>query len=177
MSTEVKQAAALKGGEWLIKESSPFETFIPEDFSEEQLMIRDMCEQFLDKEVYPILDRIDAMEPGLMKGLVTKAGEQGLLSVSFPEEYGGLGKDFVTSTIVNEYLGAGHSPEISFGIYFCFCSGVPKYRIGKVPIPVCAAIATEKEWPAPRYSFTIVEVTKSFPRPPYSSGKETESNP
>ena len=61
MSTEVKQAPALKGGEWLIKESSPFEVFIPENFSEEQLMIRDMCEQFLDKEVYPILDRIDAL--------------------------------------------------------------------------------------------------------------------
>ena len=117
MSTEVKQAAALKGGEWLVKESSPFEVFIPEDFTEEQLMIRDMCDQFLDKEVYPILDRIDALEPGLMKGLVTKAGEQGLLSASFPEEYGGLGKDFVTSTIVNEYLGAGHSFSVAIAAH------------------------------------------------------------
>src|SRR4026209_2370014 len=117
MSTEVKQAAALKGGEWLIKESSPFDVFIPEEFSEEQLMIRDMCDQFLDKEVYPILDRIDALEPGLMKSLVTKAGEQGLLSVSFPEEYGGLGKDFVTSTIVNEYLGAGHSFSVAIAAH------------------------------------------------------------
>src|ERR1043166_2962973 len=109
MNTEVKNKSVLKGGEWLIKESSPFDTFIPEDFSEEQKMIRDMCDQFLDKEVYPILDRIDNLEQGLMKSLVTKAGEQGLLSVSFPEEYGGLGKDFITATIVNEYLGAGHS--------------------------------------------------------------------
>lgn len=113
MSTEVKQTTALKGGEWLIKESSPFETFTPEDFSEEQFMIRDMCDQFLDKEIYPILDRIDNLEPGLMKSLLTKAGEQGLLSTSFPEEYGGLGKDFVTSTIVNEYLGAGHSFSVA----------------------------------------------------------------
>src|SRR6187551_2335692 len=117
MSTEVKQAPALKGGEWLIKESSPFEVFIPENFSEEQLMIADMCEQFLDKEVYPILDRIDALEPGLMKGLLTKAGEQGLLLTSFPEEYGGLGKDFVTSTIVNEYLGAGHSFSVAIAAH------------------------------------------------------------
>jgi alkylation response protein AidB-like acyl-CoA dehydrogenase len=109
MSATTKTKAVLKGGEWLVKESSPFETFIPEDFVEEQRMIRDMCNQFLDVEVYPILDRIDNLETGLMKSLVTKAGEQGLLSVSFPEEYGGLGKDFVTSTIVNEYLGAGHS--------------------------------------------------------------------
>ena len=117
MSTELKQAAALKGGEWLIKESSPFDVFTPENFSEEQLMIRDMCEQYLDKEVYPILDRIDALEPGLMKSLVRKAGEQGLLSASFPEEYGGLGKDFVTSTIVNEYLGAGHSFSVAIAAH------------------------------------------------------------
>src|SRR4026207_1100515 len=117
MSTEVKQAAALKGGEWLVKESSPFDVFTPENFSEEQLMIRDMCEQYLDKEVYPILDRIDAMEPGLMKGLLTKAGEQGLLATSFPEEFGGLGKDFVTSTIINEYLGAGHSFSVAIAAH------------------------------------------------------------
>src|SRR6187455_207284 len=117
MSTEVKQTPAIKGGEWLIKESSPFEVFIPENFSEEQLMIRDMCEQFLDKEVYPILDRIDALEAGLMKSLVRKAGEQGLLLTSFPEEYGGLGKDFVTSTIVNEYLGAGHSFSVAIAAH------------------------------------------------------------
>ena len=101
MSTEIV-ANALKGGEWLIKESDPASTFIPEDFSEEQKMIRDMCDQFLMAEVWPNLDRIDSMEPGLMKSLVQKAGEQGLLATSFPEEYGGLGKDFVTSTIVNE---------------------------------------------------------------------------
>jgi hypothetical protein len=114
MSTEITKTKLLKGGEWLIKESLAQETFTPEDFNEEQRMIGDMCTQYLDAEVYPILDRIDNLEPGLMKSLLTKAGEQGLLSVSFPEEYGGLGKDFVTATIVNEYLGAGHSfPESS----------------------------------------------------------------
>jgi alkylation response protein AidB-like acyl-CoA dehydrogenase len=117
MSTAAATKTVLKGGEWLIKESSPFETFIPEDFVEEQTMIRDMCNQFLDAEVYPILDRIDNLEPGLMKSLVTKAGEQGLLSVSFPEEFGGLGKDFVTSTIVNEYLGAGHSFSVAIAAH------------------------------------------------------------
>lgn len=117
MSAATETKKSLKGGEWLIKESSPFETFIPENFVEEQKMIRDMCDQFLDAEVYPILDRIDALEPGLMKSLVTKAGEQGLLSVSFPEEYGGLGKDFVTSTIVNEYLGAGHSFSVAIAAH------------------------------------------------------------
>src|SRR4026208_1771653 len=117
MSTEVKSKTVIKGGEWLVKESSPFETFTADDFSEEQLMIKDMCIQFVAAEVYPILDRIDAQEAGLMKSLLVKAGEQGLLSTSFPEEYGGLGKDFVTSTIVNEYLGAGHSFSVAIAAH------------------------------------------------------------
>ncbi len=117
MSAAAETKTVLKGGEWLVKESSPFETFTPEDFVEEQLMIRDMCDQFLDAEVYPILDRIDNLEPGLMKSLLTKAGEQGLLSVSFPEEYGGLGKDFITATLVNEYLGAGHSFSVAIAAH------------------------------------------------------------
>lgn len=108
---------ALKGGEWLVKETDPATTFIPEDFSEEQKMISDMCNQFLDTEVMPILEKIDSMEPGLMRSLVQKAGEQGLLATSFPEEYGGLGKDFITSTIINEYLGAGHSFSVAISAH------------------------------------------------------------
>lgn len=115
METLINQV--IKGGEWLVKESEPASTFIPEQFTEEQKMVRDMCDQFLETEVMPIVDRIDHMEPGLMKSLVQKAGEQGLLSVSFPEEYGGLGKDFVTSTIINEYLGAGHSFSVAISAH------------------------------------------------------------
>ena len=107
----------LKGGEWLIKESDAANIFIAEDFTEEEKMIRDMCDQFLVAEVLPILDRIDSMEPGLMKSLVQKAGEQGLLAASFPEEYGGLGKNFITSTIINEYLGAGHSFSVAIAAH------------------------------------------------------------
>jgi hypothetical protein len=114
---ETVTTQAFKGGEWLIKESDPASTFIPEDFSEEQKMICDMCNQFLDTEVMPLLDRIDNMEPGLMPSLLQKAGEQGLLATAFPEEYGGLGKDFVTSTIINEYLGAGHSFSVAIAAH------------------------------------------------------------
>jgi alkylation response protein AidB-like acyl-CoA dehydrogenase len=117
MTPEIKTSALLKGGEWITKKSLPADTFIPEDFNEEQLMIRDMCDQFLDAEILPILDRIDSLEPGLMKSLVTKAGEQGLLATAFPEEYGGLGKDFITSTIVNEYLGAGYSFSVAISAH------------------------------------------------------------
>jgi alkylation response protein AidB-like acyl-CoA dehydrogenase len=113
MNTKEQQAAALKGGEWLIKESSPFDTFIPEDYNEEQQMVKDMCLSFLDAEVLPVLDRIDKMEQGLMPSLVAKAGEQGLLATSLPEAYGGLGKDFITSTLVNEGLGGGFSFSVA----------------------------------------------------------------
>jgi alkylation response protein AidB-like acyl-CoA dehydrogenase len=115
MTTETK--AVLKGGEWLIKETDAAASFTPEDFSDEQKMIRDMCSQYLKSEVIPLLDRIDNLEPGLMRSLVQKAGEQGMLSVSFPEEYGGLGKDFVTSTIINDYLGAGHSFSVAISAH------------------------------------------------------------
>jgi hypothetical protein len=108
-----QQASVLKGGEWLIKESAAFESFIPEDFNEEQQMVKDMCASFLDTEVLPIIDRIDKMEAGLMPSLVLKAGEQGLLGTSVPEDLGGLGKDFITSTLVNEGLGGGFSFSVA----------------------------------------------------------------
>jgi alkylation response protein AidB-like acyl-CoA dehydrogenase len=107
----------LLGGEWIIKESTPETTFIPEEFNEEQQMVKDMCDQFIDTEVLPIVDRIDKLEPGLMPSLMEKAGEQGLLSTSSPEEYGGLGKDFITSTIVNEALGGGYSFSVAIAAH------------------------------------------------------------
>jgi alkylation response protein AidB-like acyl-CoA dehydrogenase len=108
-----QQASVLKGGEWLVKESAAFETFISEDYNEEQQMVKDMCAGFLDTEVLPIIDRIDKMEAGLMPSLVLKAGEQGLLGTSIPEDLGGLGKDFITSTLVNEGLGGGFSFSVA----------------------------------------------------------------
>jgi alkylation response protein AidB-like acyl-CoA dehydrogenase len=125
MSASTERTKALKGAEWLIKESSPFETYIPEDFNEEQRMVKDMCHAFLDAEVLPVIDRIDKLEPGLMPSLIAKAGEQGLLGAAVPEEYGGLGKDFITSTLVNEGLGGG----------FSFSVGVSAHTgIGTLPI-------------------------------------------
>ncbi len=113
MSTQTSSANVLKGGEWLIKESNAFDTYTPEDFTEEQQMVKDMCLQFLDSEVLPVVDRIDKMEDGLMPSLMAKAGEQGLLGAAIPEELGGLGKDFITSTLVNEGLGGGYSFSVA----------------------------------------------------------------
>src|SRR5450432_1773287 len=116
MSTTTS-GSILKGAEWLIKQGNAFETFTPEDFTEEQLMVRDMCLQFLQTEVLPIVERIDKMEPGLMPALMEKAGEQGLLGPSVPEELGGLGKDFVTSTLVSEGLGGGYSFSVAISAH------------------------------------------------------------
>ena len=113
MSTSTQQKAVIKGAEWLIKESSPFETFIPEDFTEEQQMVKDMCTAFVETEVLPVMDRIDKLEPGLMPSLLDKAGEQGLMGVSIPEQLGGLGKDFITSSLVSEALGGGFSFSVA----------------------------------------------------------------
>ncbi len=117
MSTPTSTISPLKGGEWLIKESNAFETFTPEDFNEEQIMVKDMCIQFLNTEVLPISDRIDKMEPGLVAELMEKAGEQGLLGSSIPESFGGLGKDFITSTLVNEGLGGGYSFSVAIAAH------------------------------------------------------------
>lgn len=116
MSSE-KQLTALHGGEWIIKESQPTDTFTPEDFNEEQKMVMDMCYQFLKSEVTPNIERIDSQEKGLVPSLLEKAGEQGLLSTTVPEEFGGLGKDFITGTIVNEGLGAGHSFSVAIAAH------------------------------------------------------------
>ena len=109
--------STLKGGEWLIREGNAFETFTPEDYTEEQIMVRDMCLQFLQAEVLPVVTRIDKMEPGLMPALMEKAGEQGLLGASVPESLGGMGKDFVTSTLVSEGLGGGYSFSVAMSAH------------------------------------------------------------
>ncbi len=104
----------LKGGEFLVKMTSAKEVFIPEEFDEEQLMIAQTCEDFLESEIFPNLERIDSQEAGLMKSLVSKAGELGLLGISIPEEYDGFDQSFLTSMKANEAIGSAHSYSVAF---------------------------------------------------------------
>lgn len=106
-----------KGGEFLIKETLAKDIFIPEEWTEEQKMIAQTCEDFLKAEVFPNLDRIDNHEEGLMESLMDKAGELGLLGVSVPEQYGGFGKDFNSSMLVTEKVGAGHSFAVALSAH------------------------------------------------------------
>jgi alkylation response protein AidB-like acyl-CoA dehydrogenase len=117
MSAITGNKIEIKGGEWLIRESNAADSFIPENFQEEQIMVKDMCTSFLDAEVLPLIERIDKLEPGLMPSLLDKAGEQGLLGASIPESLGGLGKDFITSTLVNEGLGGGFSFSVAIAAH------------------------------------------------------------
>ena len=108
---------ALQGGEWLIRQTDAQNVFIPEEWTEEQLMVAQTCRDFISQEVSPILDRIDAMEEGLMVGLMDKAGELGMLSITIPEEYGGMGASFNTSCLVAETTGSGHSFSVAISAH------------------------------------------------------------
>ena len=109
--------SALKGGEFLIKDTNAQEIFIPEQWNEEQKMIAQTCTDFLAQEVWPNLDKIDAQEEGLNVKLLDKAAELGLLGLNVPEQYGGFEKDFVTGMLATEILGAGYSFAVSISAH------------------------------------------------------------
>ncbi len=112
MST-IAENKHLKGGEFLIKETNAEDVFIPENWDEEQLMIAQTCQDFVEQKVVPNIARIDDQEEGLMVSLVEQAGELGILSVSLPEEYGGFGKDFPTAMLISEKTGPGASFSVA----------------------------------------------------------------
>ena len=108
---------SLTGGEWLIKETHSSDVFIPEQWTEEQLMIKNMCNDFIEQEVWPLLDRLDDMEEGLMESVMDKAAEQGILGITIPEEYNGFGKKFVTGMLATEATGWGHSFSVAMSAH------------------------------------------------------------
>jgi len=114
---ETTDKKTIKGGEFLITETTYQDVFIPEEFDEEQQMIAQTCRDFLMQEINPILDRIDSQEEGLMPSLMDKAGELGILGVSIPEEFGGFGKNFNTSMLVADVCGAGHSFAVALSAH------------------------------------------------------------
>ncbi|MES2799028.1 MAG: acyl-CoA dehydrogenase family protein [Bacteroidota bacterium] len=107
----------IKGGEFIIKKTLPSEIFTPEEWTEEQIMIGQMCEDFINQEIAPLVERLDKMEEGLMPKLMEKAGELGLLGLSVPESLGGMGVDFKTSLLATEKLGTGYSFSVAYGAH------------------------------------------------------------
>ena len=116
--TTVENRASIKGGEFLIKDTEASQVFIPEEFTEEQLMIAQSCRDFLVTEIWPRVEEIDkAKSPELMSSLMDKAGELGLLGTAVPEEYGGFGMNFNTSMLVAEATGAGNSFSVALSAH------------------------------------------------------------
>ncbi len=115
----------LKSGEFLVSEVDSKDIFIPELFDEEQKMIAQTCKDFLEAEVYPNIEALEKGDRELMKSILKKSGELGLMGISIPEEYGGFGQSFVTQMLVAETMGAGYSFSVA---YMAHCG------IGTLPI-------------------------------------------
>ncbi len=117
----------MKGGEFLIKEQKANEVFIPEELNEEQKMFRSMTVDFIESKIWPIVAKIDKQteNPELIPNLLNEIGELGILGAGVPEEFGGMGVDFNTETVLSEELGKA----LSFGVAVAAHTG-----IGTLPI-------------------------------------------
>ncbi|MFK8103883.1 MAG: acyl-CoA dehydrogenase family protein, partial [Saprospiraceae bacterium] len=119
------QQEVLNGGEFLIKDSSPQDIFIPEELNEEQLMIKEMCLDFLNNEVVPNIEKIEKREDNIAETLLERMGGLGLLGSHMPETYGGMELDTNTNTLICDVMG----PSGSFSTTYAAHTG-----IGMLPI-------------------------------------------
>lgn len=111
-------AELLRGGQFLVKESKCEDIFTPEDFSEEQVMMKEAVREFTDREIVPHKDRFEKKDYALTEEVMKKAGELGFLGVAVPEEYGGMGMGFVSTMITCEYISSGNgSLSTAFGAH------------------------------------------------------------
>ena len=117
MATDTINKKTLGGG-FVINKTSKNSIFTPEDFSDEQIMMRDAVKDFIDREVWPHKERFENKDYAFTKEIMEKAGELGFLGVSVPEEYGGLGMDFVSTMLVCDYISAATgSLSTAFGAH------------------------------------------------------------
>ncbi len=111
-------ADILRGGQFLVKETKCEDVFTPEDFSEEQIMMRDSVIEFVDKELWPNKERFEKKDYALTEEVMRKAGELGYLSVAVPEAYGGMEMGFINTVLVCDYIsGATGSFSTAFGAH------------------------------------------------------------
>jgi alkylation response protein AidB-like acyl-CoA dehydrogenase len=127
-----------RGGQFLVKETKCENVFTPEDFSEEQLMMRDSVKEFIDKEVWPHKDRFEKKDYKFTEEIMRKAGELGFLGVAVPEAYGGMGMGFVSTMLVCDYFsGASGSLSTAFGAHT---------GIGTMPITLYGSEEQKKKY-------------------------------
>ena len=108
---------AAAGGSFLLETRTPAEVFTPEDLNEEQRQIASTAAQFARDEILPAAAAIEAKQPGVLAALMRKAGELGFASVDIPEEYGGMGMDKTTSTLITDHLSVLASFSTAFGAH------------------------------------------------------------
>ncbi len=117
METQVTQKNILKGGEFLVKDAATSDVFIPEEKNEEQKMIYEMAKSFVETEIMPNIEKIEAQDPAMPDYLFNKCGELGLLGAHMPLEYGGMDLDFNTNTLLCDALGSMGSFNTSFAAH------------------------------------------------------------
>jgi len=118
METKEKIDNMIRGGQFIVKETKAEDVFTPEDFTDEQKMMRDSVKEFVDREIWPRKEEFEKKNYDLTKEIMRKAGELGFLGVSVPEEYDGLGMDFVSTMLVCDYIsGATGSVATAFGAH------------------------------------------------------------
>ena len=118
--------ATIKGGEFLIKEIKSEDIFVSEEFNEEQTMMKDAVQEFIEREVWPHRERFENKDYAFTEEIMRKAGEMGFLGVSIPEKYGGIGMGFVSTMLVTDYISSATG---SLGTAFGAHTG-----IGTMPI-------------------------------------------
>jgi alkylation response protein AidB-like acyl-CoA dehydrogenase len=116
MSTVVvSPVVAAAGGSFLLETRAPAEVFTPEDLNDDQRQIASTAAQFAREEILPAADAIEAKEPGVLRSKLVKAAELGFSSVDIPEEYGGVGLDKVSSTVISDHISVLASFSTAFG--------------------------------------------------------------
>jgi alkylation response protein AidB-like acyl-CoA dehydrogenase len=115
MANETKKVT--KGGSFLIEDISFNQIFTPEDFSDEQIMISKMTEDFVENEVVPQIEAIENHEFDRTVTLLKQAGDLGLLGADVPEEYGGLGLDKISSALITEKMARAGGFSLSHGAH------------------------------------------------------------
>ncbi|HYG81403.1 MAG TPA: acyl-CoA dehydrogenase family protein [Pyrinomonadaceae bacterium] len=137
MSAVAEDKQIIKGGAFLIEERTPAEVFTPEDFTEEQRMISETTREFIDGEVRPRIPELEKHDWGLARELVKQSADLGLVGAVIPEEYGGLGLDQTSGTLIAENMGRAASFAVTFGA---------QTGIGTLPIVYFGSEETKKKY-------------------------------
>jgi alkylation response protein AidB-like acyl-CoA dehydrogenase len=137
MATATLSKPAAKGGSFLLESAQPADVFTPADLTDDQKLIGQTAEEFVLKEVFPLIKDLENKKAGLMPALVKKGGEVGLMGGGVPEEYGGAGLDKIATTVLTEKLSIYGGFAVTHGAHA---------GIGTLPIVYFGTEAQKKKY-------------------------------